>query len=595
MSTKVKKGRETGSRSTWNIFLTTYKAFVVKKPKQYFLMVLLSLLPALVSPVKVYLERMIFDCSDQIMVTAGISGEIYRVFFISILVQLLYVVVYPLFRSHVNYFGSEFETVLQNDMNRKTAKIPLKSYERSELYKDIELASSASRELRFMTMMFSSEILLYLFQFVTVSSVLFTFHPALIFLSFLALAPDIFARFLKSKRQYLAEDRTQPIQRRKKYYEGILTSLENIKEVRVHQNQNFFLRLWNQELESYNEENWKLQKKNALLDMLNQMVNILTTALTYGVAVALALRGDISIGVLGASIGAVTTLRSNFGRICGLAMFSFQCSLKGKYYYKVLDYEERKGTEKKISAKEGIHFKDVRFSYIPQREAVQGITFDIQPGESVAVVGENGSGKTTMVKLLMGLYQPDSGEISYGNDVINQVREWDIYQNNSAVFQDFCRYALTIQENVAISDASGPADSGKVQRLLEAVSFRFGDNTLESSLGREFGGGELSGGNWQKLAIARGLYKDHEVIAFDEPTAALDPLVEEQIIRSMMELDSQSIKVFVTHRLSTTKFSDKIIVMDHGKIVGCGSHDQLINVNPVYTRLWNSQAKWYSV
>ena len=590
MSAAAKK-----ERSVFNIFFTTYWTFIRKKPRQYFLMVLLSLLPALISPVKVYLERIIFDCSDHILVTAGIDAAIYRVFFLSIAVQLLYVAVYPLFRSHVNYFGSEFETVLQNEMNRKTARIPLKTYERSQLYKDIELASSASRELRFSTMMFSSEILLYLFQFLSVSSVLFTFHPLLVLLSFLALAPDIFAEFLKSKRKYLVEDRTQPILRRKKYYEDILTTLRNIKEVRVHQNGDFFYTLWDREREAYNRENWKLQKKNALLDILNQAVNILTIVLTYGVAAALALRGDISIGVLGASIGAVFSLKSNFGRICRLAMFSFQCSLKGKYYYKVLDYEERGGEAREsLSAKGGIHFDGVHFSYIPEKEAVKGISFDIHPGEHIAVVGENGSGKTTMVKLLLGLYQPDAGEIRYGQDPINQVREADIYQNNSAVFQDFCQYALTLEENVFIGDTAKPADRERIKALLDAVSFRFGENTLETPLGREFGGGELSGGNWQKLAIARGLYKSHDVIAFDEPTASLDPLVEEQIIRSMMELDKGSIKVFVTHRLSTTRLSDRIIVMDKGNIAGCGTHEQLIGVNPIYTELWNSQAKWYA-
>ena len=147
---------------------------------------------------------------------------------------------------------------------------------------------------------------------------------------------------------------------------------------------------------------------------------------------------------------------------------------------------------------------------------------------------------------------------------------------------------------MAMGDTQGPADTARIRELLDAVSFRFGENTLETPLGREFGGAELSGGNWKKLAIARGLYKAHDMIAFDEPTASLDPLVEEQIIRSMMELDKGSIKIFVTHRLSTTRLSDRIIVMDKGNIVGCGTHEQLIGVNPIYTELWNSQAKWYS-
>ena len=285
---------------------------------------------------------------------------------------------------------------------------------------------------------------------------------------------------------------------------------------------------------------------------------------------------------------------SYVGRICDLAMFSFQCGLKGKYYYRVMDSEERAGAVKKdVSAEDGIRFENVSFSYQPGRAAVDGLSFAVRPGERVAVVGENGSGKTTMVKLMLGLYQPDGGTVYYGKDAINDVCEEGIYRDVSAVFQDFCRYALTVQENVAVSDTCRPADAERIQKLLEEVSFKFGDNTLDSALGREFGGAELSGGNWQKLAIARGLYRPHHVIAFDEPTAALDPLVEEQIIRSMMELDEGSIKVFVTHRLSTTKFADRIIVMERGRLAGCGTHEELLGRNQIYTRLWEAQAKWY--
>ncbi len=587
--------RQKKERSIWNIFFTTYKTFVTEKTGICLLMALLSLLPALVSPVKVYLERSIFDAAQQVAEAAGVEERIYRIFLVFMAVQFLYVAVYPLFRCHVNYFGSEFETVLQNNMNYKTAKISLINYERSELYKDIDLASSASRELRFMTMMFSSELLLYLFQFLAVSTVLFTFHPALVAIAFLALAPDIFARFLKSKWQYRLVDRVQPVLRRKKYYESVLTVPQNIKETRVCRNASWFLGLWEKEREEYHGERWAQQKKNTVLDLINQLVNVLTVMLTYGIVVWLVLRGDITVGAFGASIGAVNTLKSNFGRICDLAMFSFQCGLKGKYYYKVLDYEERGGEERNgISAQAGIRFADVHFSYTPWKEALSGISFDVRPGESVAVVGENGSGKTTMVKMLLGLYRPDSGEVYYGRDEIGGIREDCIYRDASAVFQDFCRYALTLQENVAISDSGAPIDEARIQDLLKSVSFWFGSLTPDAGLGREFGGAELSGGNWQKLAIARGLYKAHHVIAFDEPTAALDPLVEEQILHSMLKLDPESIKIFVTHRLSTARFVDKIIVMKEGRIVGCGTHEQLINQNPVYTKLWNAQAKWYS-
>lgn len=582
-------------RSVWDIFYTTYKTFIVNKPKQYFLMVLLSLLPALVSPVKVYLESSIFDYVDQMAEAIGIERDIYRIFLCLAGVQILYVAVYPIFRAHVNYFGSEFENILQNCINNKTTRIPLKSYEYSDFYKDIDLASSASRELRFMTMMFSSEILLYFFQFIAVSGILCTFHPLLVLLSFLAVLPDIFAKIVKADREYLLENEIESTLLRKRYYESVLTTPKNIKEIRVYQNKNFFYELWNREREEFNRKNWELKKKNSLADLLNQIFNILTIAAIYGITIWLTLRGAISVGAFAASLGAVNTLKFNFGRICNLAVFSFQCGLKGKYYYKVLDYEERVGIEKNdVTIREGMHCENVGFSYVPNKEVLKEISFVIHPGEKVAVVGENGSGKSTLVKIMLGLFQPDTGAVYYGYDRINDIKEECIYRENSAVFQDFCKYALTLWENVAISDMGKKTDRKKIQELLKAVSFHFGEIALDTGLVREFGGMELSGGNWQKLAIARGLYRSHHFIAFDEPTSAIDPLAEEQVIRSMLESDNNSIKVFVTHRLNTTKLADKIIVLEHGRIVGHGTHDQLMNNNPVYTKLWNSQANWYS-
>lgn len=582
------------NRNLLYIFFKTFGIFIKKRPKQYCLMVLLSFLPAIVSPIRMHLEQIIYDQVYVMEVSASVNKGVYQAFASFILVQMLYVVVYPLFRSHVNYFGSELETILQNDINSKTSKISLEHYELSSFYNEVALASSASRELRFMTMMFSSEILLYLFQFFSVSSLLFVYSPALTCLSFISIIPDILVRVIKSKWNYYLIDKTQPLLRRKRYFESVLTSPQSIKEIRVLKNYKYFTMQWEMERNKYNQENWLLQKRVALIDAACQFVNVLTIICTYLITTHLAIKGEITIGTLGAALGAVTLLKSNFGRICNLAMFSFECGMKGKYYYKILDYSERGGERNNnISVNNGISMKNVRFSYAPQQDVLQGISLEVLPGERVAIVGENGSGKTTLVKLLLGLYQPQEGTVCWGKDRINNISEDCMYKESSAVFQDFCRYALTLQQNIAISDTRNAIDVSKIQKLLKMVSFKCDTCTLNSNLMREFGGLELSGGNWQKLAIARGLYRDHKLIVFDEPTAALDPIVEEEIIRSMLELDCNSTKIFVTHRLSTTKFANKIIVLESGKIVGCGTHDQLLKSNQTYQKLWNAQAQWY--
>ena len=146
---------------------------------------------------------------------------------------------------------------------------------------------------------------------------------------------------------------------------------------------------------------------------------------------------------------------------------------------------------------------------------------------------------------------------------------------------------------MALSDTGTPPDAARAAQLLRQVGFAAGDLPLDGMLGRAFGGAEPSGGNWQKLAIARGLYRPHQLIALDEPTAAIDPLTEDEILRSIVTLDGDKTKVIVTHRLNTTRFADRILVLDQGRVAGFGTHEALLATNAIYAKLWQAQAHWY--
>lgn len=579
------------SMSIFSIFITTYRTFITQLPGRFLLLTLLSLMPALISPARVYLESQIFNQASAL----GEGTEILQCFALFILVQILYVFVYPLFRSNINYFGSEFETVLQNRMNQKTARIPLEDYETSALHKDMELASSGSRDLRFMVMVMSSEILLYLFQFLSISGVLFSFHPSLALLSILSILPEIFARILNSRLRFALLDRTAPISRRKKYFADILSAPGTLKENRILQNAGFFFGKWDSEREEYNREQERLVRKNTGISLLNQAFNLVTVILTYALIIWLILSDQISIGQFGAALSAVATLKMNFGRICNLMLFCLMdCGQNGSYYYRVMAHRERNGkTDVKPEVKNGIRVEHMSFRYPEGEEVLKDLSFSISPGETVAIVGENGAGKTTLVKVLLGLYQPASGKVSYGDTEISGVQEELVTANNSAVFQDFTKYCLSLRENVAISQSGEPMDWERAEGLLREVGFRGGEMSADAMLGREFGGMELSGGNWQKLAIARGLYRSHELIALDEPTAAIDPLLEESILNSLVQMDQGKMKLIVTHRLNTVQFADRILVLERGRMAGLGTHAELLEGNPIYAKLWAAQAKWY--
>ena len=212
------------------------------------------------------------------------------------------------------------------------------------------------------------------------------------------------------------------------------------------------------------------------------------------------------------------------------------------------------------------------------------------------IVGENGSGKTTLSKLINGTFTPKSGQVLInGIDCAVLSRE-KTYSNFSIVQQDFVRYQLSLRENIGLS---APYDMTNDLRLLDSSKRAGALNIvnqigLDTQLGREFNGAELSGGEWQKIAIARGLNKNTQCIILDEPTSSLDPLVENEILNNIVGITTGKTSLIISHRVGICKYADRIIVLRNGEVVEVGTHTELLKSGNEYARLWNEQAKWYA-
>ena len=229
---------------------------------------------------------------------------------------------------------------------------------------------------------------------------------------------------------------------------------------------------------------------------------------------------------------------------------------------------------------------------------LHGISLSIAQGETIAVVGETGAGKSTLMKLLLGLYLPTSGQVLIGGMDTSQIQSKDIYKNSSAVFQDYQRYRATLQGNISVSQPQCNVSIEKIkdactQAELDSSSANFSDG-LKTILSREFGGTDLSGGQWQRVAIARGLYRIHNIIVLDEPTAAIDPIEETNLYRQFARLAKGKTAIIVTHRLGSARIADRIVVLKDGSIDDIGTHEQLIARQGFYAQLFRAQAKWYS-
>ena len=238
------------------------------------------------------------------------------------------------------------------------------------------------------------------------------------------------------------------------------------------------------------------------------------------------------------------------------------------------------------------------FSYIgSEKKALDHVSLNIKGGETIAIVGINGSGKTTLSRLLLGLYTPNEGIVKIGGVDTKEVKRHSVTRGMSAVFQKFQKYKMTVAENIQIGD-SELQDNNDIlnvcikQADIDLTEDKFSDG-LETMLSRDFDGIELSGGQWQRIAIARGLYRIRDVIVLDEPTAAIDPIEETRLYERFAEVSKGKTSVLITHRIGSARIADYIVVMNEGKIVEIGTHEELVSQNGLYKEMFDAQIKWY--
>jgi ATP-binding cassette, subfamily B, bacterial len=247
----------------------------------------------------------------------------------------------------------------------------------------------------------------------------------------------------------------------------------------------------------------------------------------------------------------------------------------------------------------GFEFQNISFAYPgTQRLILDKLNFRLEPGERIALIGQNGQGKTTIVKLMTRLYDPTGGRILLDGIDLRDYNIEDLCQEIGVIFQDFMRYEMTARENIAVGRIEFLNDDARIhsaaeKSLADGVIDRLAGR-YEQMLGRRFEGGvDLSGGEWQKLALARAYLREAQVLILDEPTAALDARAEYEVFERFNELTESKMALFISHRFSTVRMAERIIVLENGSIAEEGSHDQLVALGGRYADMFELQASSY--
>ena len=550
--------------------------------------IILGLLPTLTA----YTWKVLLDVVNDNFITRNKSSVYMYILFYTLSLGLS-VLINSLSETPDTILRNKVKKIAFKQIHEKVKAIPLVYFDNPKINDLMSNATSSMVEGKFMCFVLGlTSMIGNVFSIVFAAMLLNSYNPYLGIVLLLVLLPVVLKAWLNKKIVALKYQQIE-LHRKANTYSDYILEKSYLMETRLWDLSDYFLKKRNETIEIINKEEAKVK---FVVNIYNLLINSFHTIVYIGclsLGIALTVQGKTSYTIF---VALLTLLESLFGRYQQLLndLIDLRADTQEVYEGFVLfDLPEEGRNSAELNVEKAITLNHGSFHYpYIEKNLFTNINLAIHKNEIIAIVGANGSGKSTLVKLLIGLYQPLQGKVLYDNTDISKVSYESLYKDTSAAFEDYNRHNLTIAENVALSQQY---DETELKNLLIQVQFQLDKfpKGLNTGLGIEFGGIDISGGEWQKLALARAYFKKSKLIVLDEPTASLDAKSEYGIYSQFKEICKNKTGIIITHRLGAARLADRIFLLEDGNLAEQGTHDELMQLDGKYKNMFLSQSELY--
>ena len=556
-------------------------------PIKFFIYFIISLPTIILPTVSLAIERKLID---------NVSNSSYYIKDLLILIFLLVgsflltkitEVILNYYREFV-YF-QKINLSLQRKLSEKVNELSLEKFESASTFEFLNQAKNCSMFIVFTANM-ANMLIQFLLTLVFVGGYLTTLNPILLIFAFLIAFPVIIEKVLEGKKQLIFMKENINNNRYIDYYKNLIKEKNICKEVKLLGVGNFFENLYNEKFDLVLKEKNKLYSNIFKLSFSLNLLKGLCRGFAFIILVLLLINNKITVGEFTISLSSFVIITSNLTNILQFSANIMQTSMMSAPYFKLLNMEKIDLDAKNENIDKNIKLENVTYLYPnTEKNVLKNINFNIDKGQMVAIVGTNGAGKSTLLKLVSGMIVPN-GNIFYGNKNRKEISGEDILKDMSAVCQNFGKYKMSLLDNVLISDSNNFNE----KNISDSLKWANMDLPINTEIGKEFGGIDLSGGQWQRIALARCYYRDKSFVFMDEPTSAIDPIEEDSIYKKLLDLAKNKTVLLIKHRLGIVKNANKIIVLQNGELIEQGTFNELMDNKSLFYNMWNEQAKWYN-